>query len=93
MSGFCDGWIVLLIKMHGFCSVVGQMKNPTHGFGEKSAGDETSLKSEFSGETVGGEEKKGERRGSLVKRLFGRKGRGEGEGVKGVVEKYVSGGD
>ena len=49
------------------------MHNPMHGFGEggKSGGDdETSL----SGETLNGEEKKGERRGSLVKRLFHRKG-------------------
>ena len=52
------------------------MKNQTHGFGEKRDGggdDEASLKSGFSGETLTAE-KKEERRGSLVKRLFQRKG-------------------
>ena len=48
------------------------MQNPTYGFGEKSDGDDASLKSGWSGETLGAE-KKGERRGSLMKRLFHRK--------------------
>ena len=46
------------------------MKLPMHGFGEKgSGGDDASLKSGLSGKTL-----TGERGGSLVKRLFRRKG-------------------
>ena len=50
------------------------MHNPTYGFGDKPDGsDDASLTSGLSGETLNGE-KTGERRGSLMKRLFHRKG-------------------
>lgn len=50
------------------------MHNPTYGFGEKAEGsDDASLKSGLSGDTLSAE-KNGGRRGSLVKRLFHRKG-------------------
>lgn len=60
--------------MDDLCSVVGSMHNPTHGFGERAGGrDDASLRSGLSGDTLTAE-KSGERRGSLVKRLFHRKG-------------------
>ena len=63
------------------------MQNPTYGFGDKAGGadDDASLKSGWSGETLG-VEKSGERRGSLMKRLFRRKGGEE----KGSEEKGKS---
>ena len=66
-------------------SVVGQMQNPTYGFGDRvgGGGDDASLKSGWSGETLGAE-KSGARKGSLVKRLFRRKGfEGKGGEEKG----------
>lgn len=49
------------------------MSNPTHGFGERVGGGDLSMKLGLSVETVTGE-KRGERRGSPVKKLFRRKG-------------------
>lgn len=50
-----------------------------HGFGEKGhGGDDGSLRSGLSGDTLTGE-KKGRRGGELARRLLGRKG-GEGAG-------------
>ena len=71
-------------------SIVGRMQNPTYGFGDKSGGgggddDDASLKSGWSGETLG-VERSGERRGSLMKRLFRRKRGAE----KGGEEKGKS---
>lgn len=77
-------WVILADRMDRR-SIVGRMQNPTYGFGDKSGGggdddddDDASLKSGWSGETLG-VERSGERRGSLMRRLFRRK-RGEGKG-------------
>ena len=73
-------WVILADQMDRR-SIVGQMQNPTYGFGDKSGGgddDHASLKSGWSGETLG-VESSGERRGSLMKRLF-RRNRGEEKG-------------
>lgn len=67
----------------GIRSVVGSMQLPMHGFGDKGSGDDASLRSGLSGETLTGE-KGGGRRASLVKRLFHRKG-----GEKGGKEKEM----
>ena len=67
--------------------MVGSLHNPMHGFGEKvggggaGGGDEASVKSGLSGETL----REG-RRGSLVQRLFRRKERGKEEGGKEGAE-------
>lgn len=65
--------LVMSLLMRCFCSVVGQMSNSTHGFGERVGGGDLSMKLGLSVETVT-REKKGERRGSPVKKLFRRKG-------------------
>ena len=71
------------MRMGNGCSVVGQMQNPTYGFGEKKSGtstasgdnDAASLKSDLSGETLKAEKEGGGRKGgSLMKRLLRRKG-------------------
>ncbi len=70
IDGSCD----VLADWDGTCSVVGSMDNPTHDSGDKARDDgNASLKSGLSGETLLGGEMKGERRGSLMKRLFRRK--------------------
>lgn len=58
-----------------FGSVVGSMNMPMHGFGERERGDDASLRSGLSGETLTAEK----RGGSLVKRLFRRKDGGDTE--------------
>ncbi len=67
-----------MLGWDGIGSVVGSMNSPMHGFGRKGSdgdADGESVKSGLSGETLMG----GKKGGSLVRRLFRRKGR-EGKG-------------